>query len=141
MKTTQCKMKCISTISPHEGSVVSTSMCFLWPLHKQRWPCVFSLHPLPPVLPVCVLFANINAYVFAHRLRVAVVCRQPREMCAPCNMCDKLSGDMRIHVRVPARESAAWGVQGYGLFHPGPYSENLAKREPGRRKGPLLWSR
>lgn len=33
------------------------------------------------------------------------------------------------------------GVQGYGLFHSGPYSEKPAKREVERRKGALLWSR
>lgn len=92
------------------------STCFLWLVLKQQWPCMFSLYFLPPFLPVCVLFVNINAYVFAHRLRVAVVCRQLREMCAPCNMCDKLSGDMCIHVRVPAHESATWGFSGMDYF-------------------------
>lgn len=59
------------------------------------------------------------------------------------NTCDHLSANMCIHVCVCCYVyvSAVWGVQGYGLFRPGSYSEKPAKREAARRKGALLWSR
>ena len=48
---------------------------------------------------------------------------------------------MCIHVCVSMHAGAWWGFRGYGLFHPGPYSEGPAEREAERRMETLLWSR